>query len=187
MKKLIVSAFVLASFVFSASAVETKSVEGTATLQSQITLSDVITDAGLSGAVGGKLQFGRIGIGTTASSVVVNPATGVRTSTGTVSITSTDLSVSAAGYAVAGGNSMTYALTVPSTATMQLAGATDLNITSIKVYGKNANATSDAGSLAYTLSAAGKDAFAIGGTLEIPSTATAGAYVGTFDVTVAYN
>ncbi len=187
MKKLILSVFALAAIALSANAVETVSVQGTATLQSQITLSDVITDAGLSGAVGGKLQFGRIGIGTTASTVIVNPATGARTSSGTVSITSNDLAVSAAGYAVSGGNSMTYALTVPTSATLSLSGATDLTISSMKVYGKNAGATVDAGSIAYTLSAAGKDAFAIGGTLEIPSNATAGAYVGNFDVTVAYN
>ena len=187
MKKLILSVFALAAIVLSANAVETKSVAGSATLQSQITLSDDITDAGLTGAVGGLLQFGKIGIGTTASTVLVNAATSERTKTGSASIASSDLAVSAAGYAVAGGENMTYILTVPTTATLSASGATDLTISAIKVYGKNAAATVDAGSITYTLSATGKDAFAIGGTLEVPSNATAAAYTGNFDVTVAYN
>jgi hypothetical protein len=177
MKKLIVSVFALAAVVFTSSAAININGTGNAELLSQLAISTTITGGDLTGNVsGGVLEFGKIGIGSTASVVKVS-TTGVRTlESGDAGLSVTSTTPTAAGFAVTGGANLTYTLTLPANNTV--------NLTS----GGNTLKVQDFTPLsAGTLNALGKDWFAVGASLEIPSAAVAGAYTGTFQVTIVYN
>jgi hypothetical protein len=177
MKKVILSVFALAAVVLSANAAVNINGTGNAELLSQLAISTTITGGDLTGNVaGGVLEFGKIGIGSTASVVKVS-TTGARTlESGDAGLSVTSTTPSAAGFAVTGGANLTYTLTLP---------ANDVvNLTS----GANTIKVQDFTPLsAGTLNGAGKDWFAVGASLEIPSNAIAGAYTGTFQVTIVYN
>lgn len=177
MKKLMLSVFALTAFVLSASAITTTNGTGNAELLSKLELSTTITGNDLSGNVaGGVLEFGKIGIGSTASVVKVS-TTGVRTlESGDAGLSVTTTTPTAAAFAVSGGANLTYTLTLPANDVVNLtSGANTIKVQDFTSVGDGA------------LNSSGKDYFAVGASLEIPSSAVAGAYSGTFAVTVVYN
>lgn len=177
MKKLILSVFALAAIAFGANAQVNINGTGNAQLLSQLAISTNVTGNDLSGSVaGGILEFGKIGIGATASVVKVSP-TGARTlESGDAGLSVVSTTPTAAAFAVTGGADLTYTLTLPSNDVVTLTSGAN----SIKVQDFTPIS-------AGTLNSLGKDYFAVGASLEIPSTAIAGAYTGTFQVTIVYN
>lgn len=191
MKKFIISLLIVAAFV--AIPVSVFAQEGT-TLQTDakanvVNALKLVTNTGGGEFGGGSLNFGSITPGNTGGSVTMAPTSGTdfgtRTAQGTVDLIGTD--ASCALYTVTGTAGSVYTVTLPSTdddvtLTGPAGAGTNtmtLNTFSINVDG-NAAATG-------TLNAGGTSNFAVGGKLTVASDQNAGAYAGTFNVTVAYN
>lgn len=120
------------------------------------------------------LAFGKFAA-STGGTVVMAPA-GTRTATGAV-VLSTVTPGAAASFDVAGDNDATYAITLPGAASTISSG---VNTMSVDTFTSTPSATG-------TLSATGAQTVTVGGTLTVASAQVAGAYTGTFDVTVEYN
>jgi hypothetical protein len=120
----------------------------------------------------GSLNFGKAAPTGTAGTVTITAA-------GARSAVNVDLfgggTVGAAGFSVTGYNSQTYAITLPSSATLTSGG----NTMTVDTF------THDAGG-SPTL-AAGSDSFNVGATLHVGASQAAGAYTANFTVTVSYN
>ena len=172
MKKLIVSIFALAAVVYSAYAANTVNGTGSA---------DIVTSIAIApGAGGSTLEFGRIALGTTASTVTVAAAAVANRTkaSGDVTLLASGATPKAAQFTVTGSGTHTFALTMAQTTTL----ANGISISNI-----NPSAlTGSAGSYIGTLTA-GTISFYVGGTLNIAANATEGAYSQTFPLTVAYN
>ncbi|MFZ3042283.1 MAG: DUF4402 domain-containing protein [Thiobacillus sp.] len=119
------------------------------------------------------LAFGKFAA-STGGTVVMSPA-GTRTATGAV-VLSTVTPGAAASFDVTGDNNATYAITLPATASI----ASGANTMTVDTFTSTPSATG-------TLSATGAETVTVGGTLTVASAQVAGAYTGTFDVTVEYN
>ena len=119
------------------------------------------------------LAFGKFAA-STGGTVVMAPA-GTRTATGTV-VLSTVTPGAAASFDVAGDNNATYAITLPASATI----SSGTNTMTVGTFTSTPSATG-------TLSASGTETVTVGGTLTVASAQVAGAYTGTFDMTVEYN
>lgn len=119
------------------------------------------------------LAFGKFAA-STGGTVVMDPA-GARTATGAV-VLSTVTPGGAASFDVTGDNNATYAITLPGTASI----TSGVNTMSVGTFTSTPSATG-------TLSAAGAQTVTVGGTLTVASAQVAGAYTGTFSVTVEYN
>lgn len=119
------------------------------------------------------LAFGKFAA-STGGTVVMSPA-GTRTATGAV-VLSTVTPGTAASFNVTGDNNATYAITLPGTASI----TSGVNTMSVGTFTSTPSATG-------TLSAAGAQTVTVGGTLTVASAQVAGAYTGTFSVTVEYN
>lgn len=181
------SVFALAAFVLSANA---QSASNVVTGNSDATLIQKleISDQGASGFGGtnvanGALSFGSIGIGAQASAVKITTAAGgaSRTSTsGDASIVQSS-AFSAAAFKVVGEADKTYSISVPASGTVTRALGGTLNLDEFNFFTKKVGSASQG-----TLTG-GEDFFIVGARLSIPSTALAGAYTGTFSVTVNYN
>ena len=128
------------------------------------------------------LHFGVMSVlGATPGTCVLNTL-GARSATGGVNLSATGTAASNATYNVSGNPSTTYALTLPANITVT-SGANTMTISS--VLARFNAAAADA--VTSTLDGTGADSFSVGGTLTVPAAQSAGAYTGTFDVTVAYN
>ena len=168
MKKVILTIVAIAAFVFTVAADnvanKTLSVNSYARIITPITLAN--TDA---------LDFGVIARGAASSTIVVGAV-----ASPSVSVASGDAVVltsapqKAAKFTVSGESLKTYAITIPSTATI-ISGSNNLTITGFTC-SNGAIGTIGTG-----------DIFYVGGTLTVPSTAASASYSGTFNVTVAYN
>lgn len=180
MKKLVLSVFVLAVAVFSAKADKTADVTGTAQLLEQIAVSTTLPagNGGLTGSVsGGALNFGIIGISGAVSKVIVTP-TGARSGDGgNPGLSNNTVTPTAAAFAITGGSGMSYTVSYPSSFELNGDNGKKLTVNTLTITGNSTTRSI----------VAGKDAFAIGGTLNIPADATAGNYNGILTVTVAYN
>lgn len=121
------------------------------------------------------LAFGKFAA-STGGTVVMSPASG-RTATSAV-VLSTVTPGAAASFNVTGDNNATYAITLPGTATITHTNTIDTM--SVGTFTSTPSATG-------TLSGAGAETVAVGGTLTVASAQLAGAYTGTFSVTVEYN
>ncbi|MDB5456516.1 MAG: hypothetical protein JWP92_2101 [Caulobacter sp.] len=108
--------------------------------------------------------------------VIIDKATGARTSDGGVATVGTGFS--RATYTVAGEGAQAFTITVP--ATMIMAGPGNITVTLVAT-------TSGSTVLSSTLGQAGTLDFGIGGTFPISNGTNSGVYTGTFPVTVAYN
>jgi len=181
MKKLMLSVFALAAVVLSANAQKSANGTGNAELLSQIAIDgSSITGNALGGTVvAGVLEFGKIGIGTANSVVTVSTAGARSLTSGDAGLTNITTTPSAAGFAVTGGAGLTYSLSVPANNVVTLTGSGP----ALKLQ----DFTSLSQSTTETLNGSGKDWFAVGASLEIPSAAIAGSYTGTFQVVVNYN
>ena len=119
------------------------------------------------------LNFGNIAAAGTAFTVVLDES-GARTSNGgTGTLPSVTGTVTAAEFTVSGLSGATYAVTLPSSITIS-AGTNNMTVDG---FASNANFTLTGGS----------DTFNVGATLNVGANQVAGAYNGTFNVTVNYN
>jgi len=133
----------------------------------------VVTPIAISNSTG--LVFGKFAA-STGGTVVMSTA-GVRTKTGAVVLLS-GTAGNAAAFSVTGDANATYAITLPSTATVT---HTDTVTTmSAGTFTSNPSATG-------TLSAGGSQTVNVGATLTVGSAQTAGSYSGTYAVSVEYN
>lgn len=180
MKKLILSALALAAVVLSASAADVAVGTGSATLQAAVAVE---TTGGTTGFTGGEsvadglLQFGTIAVGTTSSVIAISPTTGARSLESGNSVLNGG-TTSAAAFKVTGAN-IAYTITIPTTAVVltRTSGTETINVT-----GFDTNVASETQS-----NVAGVSYFMVGANLTIPGNQLAGAYTGTFNVSVDYN
>lgn len=121
------------------------------------------------------LHFGTMTIPTSVATVTV-PATGARTSTGTITLLSQAPTYSAAGYGVTGDGTSTYNITLPTSTTITN-GTQSMTVDTF-----TSSKPSNMGTLV-----AGADAFTVGATLHLVSGQNSGTYTGSFDISVAYN
>jgi hypothetical protein len=133
------------------------------------------------------LSFGQFAhSGTTQSTVVLKASDGTRTATGSVVLLSGG--AGAAGtFDVSGANSATYAVTVPTSASLALSTDTTKTMSFAPSYYSVGSATSNGTG---TLSGTGADTLKVGGTLTVGDgtvTQPQGTYTGTYNVTVEYN
>lgn len=122
-----------------------------------------------------KLNFGTISRSSVAGTVIIT-AEGQRSSTGGVSILTSSL-FSAAPFSVSGENSAGFNLTLPDNDDVKMTrsgGTEEMEVT---------NFTHDSG---LVLSSSGTATFSVGATLNLDIDQVAGDYVGSFDVTIAY-
>lgn len=124
------------------------------------------------------LNFGTMTVPTSAATVTIAPG-GVRTSSGTLSLLTIAPVSTDATYTVAGDKNATYVVTLPADGVVSIvSGSNSMTINSFKLTGDLTTRT---------LSGAGNDTFDVGATLGLASGQAAGSYIGSFDVTVAYN
>ncbi len=116
------------------------------------------------------LQFGTVAIGTGGGAVTV--ATGGGRTCATTLVCSG--ATTSAGFSVSGATGMNVGISVPGSVTLTETGGATMS----------AALASSATSL--TLLGTAADAFRVGGTLNVGGTQAAGAYAGTFTVTVNY-
>jgi len=182
MKKLILSALVLAAVSFGANAadVNTSTAGGTsaAALQAPIAVTAATTgDVDKDGTAvlnGNKLDFGIINIVAAGGAVKVG-VTNVYDALTSGMLQASGGVPSAAGFKIAGTVGLTYIVTVVDGGNMTN-GTTPLTLSD---FTNSASGTVGASVPSNT--------FLVGGQLNIPANATVGAYAGTFNVTVAYN
>ena len=117
------------------------------------------------------MNFGSVVPTSSAANVALSSA-GAVTST----LTTTGAH-SAAAFSVTGGNNETYAITLPTTASLSDGASHTMTVDTF---------TSSVGT-GTTLSGTGTGAFNVGATLHVGANQVAGAYTGTFNVTVVYN
>ena len=118
------------------------------------------------------LEFGKLASGLVGT-VVVTPLS-VRSATGGVTLAS-GTTATAAAFTVTGDAGATYATTLP---------ATDVTITDLTADTLTVNTFTSANTGTLT---GGTDALTVGATLQVPANSPAGAYTGTFSVSVDYN
>ncbi len=189
MKKFIISLLIVAAFV--AIPVSVFAAEGT-TLQTDakanvVNALTLVTNTGGGEFGGASLNFGSITPGNTGGSVTMAPTSGTnvgtRTADGTVDLIGTD--ASCALYTVTGTAGSVYTVTLPSTdVTLTGPGGAGTNTMTLNTFTINVDGTAAATTGTLT---AGTSNFAVGGKLTVASNQNAGAYAGTFNVTVAYN
>lgn len=126
----------------------------------------------------GDLQFGNIAVNNQPGTVVV-ATNSSRTSTGGITLPSNTGNISAASFDVTGEQNDTYALSLPTSATL----SDNNNNNTMTVNNFVSSLDNNVG----TLSNQGTDAFTVGATLNVDANQPAGTYTGTFDVTVNYN
>lgn len=124
------------------------------------------------------LRFGSFSTAAAGDTVTIAPA-GTRTSTGALLVNSTN-APGAASFAVTGDTTLTYAITLPSTAQSIAIGA-GIGTSAMAV---TAFTSTPSGTGALT---AGAQTLLVGATVTTVAGQVAGAYTGTFSVTVAYN
>lgn len=161
---LVVSGLTSPSSVYAASATAT----GTA---------DIVTAIAISKDTGGDLGFGYAVASATAGTVVVDTAGSRSCTAGTTCVSGG--TVSAADFTVTGQGGYTYAVTLPSSATLS-DGATTPNTMTVGSFTSNPASTG-------TLSASGSQALKVGATLNVGVSQVAGTYTGNFSVSVDYN
>ena len=124
------------------------------------------------------MSFGNIAVqAATGGTVVLAPA-GTRTSTSGVTLPATTGTVTAAAFTVNGTGTYTYAITLPSTATLTRASGSETMIASS--FTSNPSGT---GALS-----SGTQDIAVGATLTVAASQVSGVYTsGNFNVTVNYN
>lgn len=164
LKTALVSAFALGAAAFGVNAyAATATANATATVIAPMTLTKTLD-----------LRFGKFAPGLTTGTVVI-AAGGARSATGGVKVSALDAG-GAASYSVTGDSTATYAITLPTgTATI----TSGVNTMSVATFTSAPSATG-------TLTA-GAQTLTVGGTLSVAISQVAGAYTGTYDVTVEYN
>lgn len=124
------------------------------------------------------MSFGNIAVSASTGGTVVLAPAGTRTSTSGVTLPATVGTVTAAAFTVNGSGSSTYAITLPSTATLTRASGSETMTAG--TFTSNPSAT---GALS-----SGTQDIAVGATLTVAAGQVPGVYTsGNFNVTVNYN
>ena len=161
---LLATALVLpAGTAFAAQSSATASASAAARIIAPITLTKV-TD----------LNFGDVVPGSSAGTVVLTHGGAVSSTGGTTLGNSTN--VAAAAFTVGGQANETYAITLPSSATLT-SGSSSMTV---NAFNSNPSGTG-------TLTTAGTQPLAVGATLNVGANQSVGSYTGSFSVTAAYN
>ena len=129
-------------------------------------------------AAGTTLRFGSFSTSAAAQTVTINATTGARTSSGALLATST---VGRATFNVTGSGVLTYAITLPTNGTVNITTGTATAPETMAV----STFTSDPSGTG-TLTA-GAQTLGVGATITTVASQVAGAYTGTFNVSVEYN
>jgi hypothetical protein len=95
--------------------------------------------------------------------------------------------VTSAQFNVAGEGAFTYTITIPTAAITISDGGSPADTMTVDTWTSDIATTAGAGLLSGTAGTAGAQTFYVGGTLNVGANQAAGAYTGTFSVTVAYN
>ncbi len=128
----------------------------------------------------GDLAFGSVVPNATGGTVVINPlANETRTASGVQVISST---YGPAAFTLSGESNTTYAVTLPSTATITKSGGTETMRVDTFTSTLSGTGLGVTGTLVET-----GGSFKVGGKLHVPADQTPGFYTGTFMVTAAYN
>ncbi len=129
-------------------------------------------------AAANTLRFGSFSTSAAAQTVTINAQTSARTNSGVLLVTST---TGAATFNVTGDGSLTYAITLPSNGTV--------NITTGTQTGPETMAVSSFTSFPATTGTltAGAQTLSVGATITTVASQVAGAYTGSFNVSVDYN
>jgi hypothetical protein len=170
-KKLFVALFALAGYSVTVNAQSTATATATATVVTPIAITKT-----------SDMSFGNLSVQAATGGTVVLPASGSRSSTSGVTLPATAGTVTPAAFDVTGTAAYTYAITLPSSVTLNhSAGAgTGTMVASSFV----SNQTSNIG----TLNGSGSQSFSVGATLTVGAGQAAGVYLsGNFNVTVNYN
>lgn len=149
--------------------VHAASATGTAT-------ATVVTPIAISATA--NLRFGSFTTSAAGQTVTINAATDARSNSGTILLTST---TGAATFAVTGEGALTYAITLPSDGTVSITtgGQTAPETMAVSTFTSNPSLTG-------TLTA-GAQTLKVGATITTVASQVAGAYTGTFNVSVDYN
>lgn len=154
-------------------------VGGSAALAADATANasaDIVTSISIAKASGGDLDFGDVLASGTAGTVTVSTA-GARTAGGGATLGNAD-GARQATFTVTGDSGATYAITLPASTTLQVGADTTKQMT----VDQFASDPSGTGTLT-----AGTQTLNVGARLNVGINQAAGAYTGTFTVTVAYN
>ena len=138
------------------------------------TTATIITPIAISKTV--DMNFGNIAVSPTIAGTVVLTPAGTRTKTGGVTLPAVAGTVTAASFNVTGLGTSTYAITLPSTIT--------LNGTPTGTMTVNSFVSTPSGTGALT---AGAQTVLVGGTLNVGAAQAAGVYTNTTDMTVTVN
>lgn len=122
------------------------------------------------------LEFGTFAPSATLAGAVAIDASGNRTNPDTNLSLLAGATPSQAQFTITGGNSATFAITVPATTVLNDGGANNMTAT----------LTSDLGTTG-TLDGTGNATLNVSASLAVASGQAAGSYTGSFDVTVLYN
>jgi hypothetical protein len=128
----------------------------------------------------GELAFGTVIPNAVGGTVVINPfGSGARISSGVQVIAST---YGPAAFTLFGESNVTYAVTLPSSATITKSGGTETMTVDTFTSTLSGTGLVVTGTLFGT-----EGSFKVGGKLHVPADQTPGSYTGTFTVTAAYN
>lgn len=139
--------------------------------------ANVVAAISIAKDVGGDLGFGYVVASATAGTAVVGTDDSRSCTSGTTCVSGG--TVSAADFTVSGQANYTYAITLPSSATLSDGETAPTTMT--------VNAFTSSPATTGTLSASGSQALKVGATLSVAASQRADSYTGTFDVTVEYN
>lgn len=172
---LAIGALVMAGGAMAQSTATTNDATANATVIAPITIAKNLS-----------LEFGNVVAG--AGTVTIAAADGTRTNTPpTLSPGATQQGlVRAATFDVTGEGTSTYAITLPATAVELTQTGTPTNKMTVTAFTVAAGATGSVAGTVGTL-AAGAGVLNVGATLNVAAAQPAGAYTGTYAVTVAYN
>ena len=136
--------------------------------------ANVVTPIGISKTA--DMSFGNIAVSSVGGTVVLDTNDGT-TATGGVTLPATAGTITSASFTVTGETDYTYAITLPTTATITDAVSTETM--TLSDFTSSPSVTS-------TLTG-GTETLTVGATLAVIAAQVAGAYTGDFDVTVEYN
>jgi hypothetical protein len=142
----------------------------------------IVDNSGLAG--GTTLDFGKITVSATGGACVVS-TTNVRSVTGGITAVSSS-TTSTASFSIAGKVGATYGITLPA-ADIALTRTTGTETMTVGSFVARPASSVAGDALVGTLDATGSDTFTVGGTLTVGVAQAEGVYVGTFNVTAAYN
>lgn len=131
------------------------------------------------------MHFGTMGVLAGTGGTCVVTTAGVRSATSGVTLSAMAPLMSLATYTVTGEPTYTYAITLP--ASITVTKAVTLETMTIGTLLAKSVSGAESNTATGTLEAGGTEQFSIGGTLNVAAAQVAGAYAGTFNVTVAYN